>query len=73
MERVEQPDKPLALRICQDITLCENVSNLIKLEEELLAHDLERAYFSRILLLCEEDLTVAALTDLGQNGEVSCT
>jgi len=47
--------------------------NLIQLEEEFLAHNLQCAYFSRILLLGEENLSVTTLADLSKNLEVSLT
>ena len=47
------------------------MANLVKLEKQLLAHDLQRADFSGILLLRKEDLTVATLSDLCQDLEVT--
>lgn len=45
--------------------------NLIKLEEELLAHNLQCADLPSILLLGEEDLAVTALTHLCKNLEIT--
>lgn len=46
------------------------MANLVQLEEQLLAHDLERADLARILLLGQIDLAIATLSDLGQDLEV---
>jgi hypothetical protein len=46
------------------------VANFVQLEQELLAHDFQGANFSCVLLLCEVHLTIAALSDLGQDLEV---
>lgn len=47
------------------------MSNLVQLEQQLFAHDLEGAHLARVFLLCEEDLAIAALANLGQNLEVA--
>jgi hypothetical protein len=49
------------------------VSNFVQLEQQLLAHDFQGTHFSRILLLGQEDLAVAALANLGEYLEVSLT
>jgi len=46
------------------------VANLIQLEEQLLAHDLQRADLSRVLLLGQEHLAIATLADLREYLEV---
>lgn len=45
--------------------------DLIQFEEQLFAHDFERANFSSIFLLCQVDLTVSTLANLGQYLEVA--
>jgi hypothetical protein len=45
--------------------------NLIKLEEKLLAHDLQGTDLPGILFLRKEYLTISALPDLGQDLEVT--
>lgn len=47
------------------------MSDLVKLEEKFLAHHLESANLSGVLLLSEEHLTIATLSDLCENLEVS--
>ena len=71
LECIKQPDQPLALRIGQDVALSEHMSDLIKLEQELLAHDLERAHLFCVLLLGQEYLAIAALSDLREDLEVT--
>lgn len=71
LECIKQPDQPLALRIGQNVAFSEHMSDLIKLEQELLAHDLERADLARILLRREIDLSIATLTNLCEDLEVT--
>lgn len=71
LERVQETDKPLTLGGGQDVSLGQYVADLIQLEQQLLAHDLQGANLLRIFLLCEEDLTVATLADLRQDLEVT--
>ena len=47
------------------------MANLIQLEQQLLAHDLQRAHLSRVLLLGQVDLAVSTLTDLCENLEIA--
>jgi hypothetical protein len=47
------------------------MTNLVELEEKLLAHDLERAHFACIFLLRQIYLSIATLPDLRQNLEVA--
>lgn len=47
------------------------MTNLVQLEQQLLAHHLQRADLSRVLLLCKEHLAITALANLGQDLEVS--
>lgn len=47
------------------------MANLVQLEQKLLAHHLQSAHFSRILLLRQKDLAVAALSNLCEDLEVS--
>lgn len=47
------------------------MSDLVQLEEQLLAHNLQRAHFSCIFLRCKVDLSVAALSDLSKDLEVT--
>lgn len=70
LEGIKQPHKPFALRICQDITLRKNMSNLIQLEQQLLAHNLQRTNLPSVLLLSEEDLSISALSNLCKNLEI---
>lgn len=71
LEGVEQSHQPLALGVCEDVTLCKDVSDLVELEQQLLAHDLQRADFPSILLLRQENLPVPTLSDLGENLEIT--
>lgn len=73
LERIQQSHEPFALGVCQNIPLRQNMSDLIKLEEQLLAHDLERANLASVFLLCQEYLTISTLTDLSQNLKVPLT
>lgn len=47
--------------------------DLIQFEEQLLAHDLQSAYLTRVLLLRKVYLSVSTLSDLGQDLEVALT
>lgn len=47
------------------------MADLVKLEEELLTHDLESAHLTGVLLLSKKDLAIATLTDLCQDLEVA--
>lgn len=71
LKGVEQADQPLALSSGKDIALCQDVANLVQLEQQLLAHDLQSAHFTRILLLGQIDLSIATLADLCENLEVT--
>lgn len=71
LERVQETDKPLTLRVGQDVSLGQNVSDLVELEQKLLAHNLESADLPGILLLCKVDLAITSLSDLSQDLEVS--
>ena len=71
LKGVEKFDEPFALSGCQYISLCEDVSNLIELEEKLLAHDFQSADLSCIFLRSKVYLPVATLSDLCQDLEVA--
>src|SRR4051812_6967280 len=47
------------------------MADLVQLEQQLLAHDLECAHLLSILLLGKKHLAVATLANLGQDLEVS--
>lgn len=47
------------------------MTNLIKLEKKLLAHDFQGTDFACILLLSQENLPISALPDLRQNLKVA--
>lgn len=47
------------------------MADLIQLEEQFLAHDLQRAHLLGVLLLGQKHLTVATLTDLCEDLEVT--
>ena len=47
--------------------------DLVKLEQKLLAHDLQRAYFFRVFLRRKIYLSVATLSNLGKDLEVTLT
>ena len=47
------------------------MSNFVKFEQQLLAHDLQCTDFSSVLLLCKENLTVATLSDLCEDLEIT--
>lgn len=65
LKSIQQPDEPFALRVCEDISLGQNMPDLIHLKQQLLAHDFQRADFTCVFLLCQIDLTITPLTDLG--------
>jgi len=71
LKGVEQADQPLALSSGKDIALCQDVANLVQLEQQLLAHDLQSAHLTRVFLLGQVDLSIATLTDLCENLEVT--
>lgn len=71
LEGIQQTDEPLTLGGRQDVSLCQDVADLIQLEQQPLAHDLQRAHLLRIFLLGQEHLTVASLPDLGKDLEVA--
>lgn len=47
------------------------MSNFVKLEQQLLAHNLQGTDFPSILLLCQENLTITTLTDLCEDLEIA--
>lgn len=49
------------------------MSNLVQLEEQLLAHDLQCANLPGILLLGKENLTISTLSNLCKNLEIALT
>jgi len=71
LEGIEQTNEPLALCISQDITLSENMSDLVQLEEQLLAHHLQSTDFPGILLLRQENLSISTLSNLCEDLEVT--
>ena len=71
LKSVEQADEPVALSVCKNVTLSEDVSNFVHLEEQLLAHDLQGAYLACILLRRKVDLAIATLANLGEDLEVT--
>lgn len=70
LEGIQKLDEPFALSGSQDVTLCENMPDLIQFEQQLLAHHLQRAHLARVLLLCQIHLSIATLADLRQDLEV---
>jgi hypothetical protein len=71
LERVQQPNQPLALGCGQDVPFRKNVPDFIQLEQQLLAHDLQSTHLPGILLLCKEDLPITSLANLRQDLEIS--
>jgi hypothetical protein len=71
LERIEKLNKPLAVRRREDIALRQNVTHFVELEEEPLAHYLERDHLSRILLLRQVNLSVSTLAHLRQDLEIA--
>ena len=71
LEGVEQFHEPLTFGRSENIPFGQNVSDLVQLEQQLLAHDLQRAHFTSVLLLSKENLTIPTLSNLGQNVEIS--
>lgn len=47
------------------------MSDLVKLEEQLLAHDLERAHLPGLFVLSQEHLSISTLPNLGQHLEIT--
>ena len=70
LEGIKQLHEPFALRCCQDIPLCQNMSDFVQFEQKLLAHHFQCTDFPSILLRCEIDLPIAALPNLGKDLEV---
>lgn len=71
LESIQQSNKPVALRIGENVSLGEHMSNLVHLEQELLAHDLQSADLARIFLLRKIYLTIPTLTNLRENVEIT--
>ena len=71
MKRVQQLHKPFTFRRRQDVSLGQDVSDLVKFEEQLFAHDLQGTDLPGVLLLRQVYLAIATLTDLGQDLEVA--
>lgn len=71
LEGVKQADKPFTPGRGQNVTLREDVADFVELEQQLLAHDLQGAHFTRVLLLRQEDLTIATLANLCEDLEVA--
>jgi hypothetical protein len=71
LEGIQQSDEPLAIRICENISLSQNVSNLIQFKEQRLAHNLECANLLGIPLLGQVHLTVPTLTNLCEDLEIA--
>lgn len=71
LKSIQQADQPIAFCSSQDITLGQDVSHFVKLEEKLLAHDLESADFSGVLLLSQEYLSISSLSDLCKDRKVT--
>ena len=49
------------------------MSDFVKLKEKFLAHDFQSAHLLCVLLGCQEDLSVATLSDLGEDLKISLT
>lgn len=47
------------------------MTDLVQLEQQLLAHDLQRAHLLGVLLLGQKNLAITTLTDLGEDLEVT--
>ena len=47
------------------------MSDLVKLEQKLLAHNFQCTYFASVLFGCEVDLSIAPLAHLGKDLEVA--
>lgn len=71
LERVQKSHQPFALSGSQNITLGEDVSNFIQLEQELLAHDLQSADLPCVFLLRKINLPISSLANLCENLEVT--
>lgn len=69
LERVEQTNEPGCLRGGEDVTLDEDVTDLVHLGQRALAHLLECADLARVPFSCQVDLAVATLTDLDDDVE----
>src|SRR5436190_19361442 len=55
---VEKLDQPFTVCRRENVSFRKNVPDFVELEEEFLAHHLERTHFTCIFLLCKVDLTV---------------
>jgi hypothetical protein len=64
LESIQQPDQPGRLCRSQDVSLHENVLDLVHLGQSGFLHLLERADLSCVGLSGEVDGSVASLTDL---------
>lgn len=71
LERVEQPNQPFALCCSQDITLGQDMANLVQLEQQLFAHHLQSTHFFGVLFLSQVYLPIASLADLCEDLEIT--
>lgn len=71
LEGVEEADEPLALGVGQNISLGQDMSDLIEFEQKFLTHDLERADLSGIFLLGKIDLAISSLSNLCENLKIT--
>ena len=65
LKGIKQSNQPLALCRGENITLSEHVADFVEFEQELLAHNLQGTHFAGVLFLCQIDLSIATLSDLG--------
>lgn len=71
LKGIKQPNKPFTLRARQNITLRQDVPNFVQFEKEFLAHHLQSAHLTRVLLLCQIDLSIATLPHLSEDLEIT--
>lgn len=71
LERVEQSNKPLTLRRGKNIAFCQDMANLVELEQQLLAHHLQSTNFACVLFLGQKDLSISSLANLCEDLEIA--
>jgi hypothetical protein len=71
LESIEQSNQPFAVGCREDVAFCQDVSNLVQLKEQLLAHDFQGTDFAGVFLLSKIDLPVSTLSNLSENLKVA--
>jgi hypothetical protein len=70
LKGIEQAHHPFTLGGGEDNLFVADVADLVVAAESSLGHALDGTHFTRVFLLAEEDLAVAAAANLGEDGKV---